>query len=176
MHIGRIGAAAGVMTLAALITGAGPVQAYDPDPEARSAYVVTPSCSATGELDVDEITDTYCILNDSWDRTLFNRNDSGRALKIQLHKGSAMVGKIEFHPLGEELWVYDTSNDGDTFYVTVCVLADTGQCRNRQGPYRGPVNGSQVVDLAYEEGTNLRFTLWDDDELTDQIETGNAVA
>jgi len=76
------------------------------------------------------------------------------------------------------LWAYDTSDDADTIWVTACVLQDTGPCRDREGPWRGPVNGRSIVHLGKPEGANLRFTIWDSNSAgpSDPIVSANAVA
>ncbi|MFB6550429.1 hypothetical protein [Streptomyces sp. NPDC056405] len=38
---------------------------------------------------------------------------------MELNDAGWFIGKVEFHPDDEKLWVYDTRNDGDTFYVAV---------------------------------------------------------
>ncbi|MFB8242320.1 hypothetical protein ACFC58_37895 [Kitasatospora purpeofusca] len=111
------GLVAGVGLLTGTVVGtAAPAQAYGAL-TIKYAIVDTSNCHRiAGTLPVHTF-DAGCQLYDSADDTFFKKQDGGRAVKIELYNGSAMVAKVEFHPLGDELWVYDTSNDGDSIYV-----------------------------------------------------------
>ncbi|MER8041417.1 hypothetical protein [Streptomyces sp. NPDC094032] len=108
-------AAAGVIT-GALLTTAAPAQAYG-TLDVRNARVDTGNCARlSGTLTVTPA--TYgCYLYDSVDDTYFVKDAGGEAAKIELRNGGTLVSKVEFHPYDRNLWIYDTSNDGDTVYV-----------------------------------------------------------
>ncbi|MEV7279296.1 hypothetical protein [Streptomyces sp. NPDC093111] len=102
----------------ALLSTAAPAQAYE-TLTVRTARVDTDDCSRlSGTLAVTA--STYgCYLYDSVDDTYFVKDPGGEAAKMELWNGGDQVAKVEFHPYDRNLWVYDTSNDGDTVYVRV---------------------------------------------------------
>jgi hypothetical protein len=89
---------------------------------------------------------------------------------------------VEFHPNDEKLWVYDTSNDGDTFYVKVGY--SSGGTYHNLGTFAAP-GTSAVVDYSIHdfdlpEGATVDISVYDDAGLTDLIGaargTGSAIA
>lgn len=83
----------------------------------RYALVDTGTCARlAGNLTVVD-QGNGCFLNDSVDDTFFEKDAGGVAVKFELRDGAGLVSKVEFHPYGEKLWVYDTRNDGDTVYA-----------------------------------------------------------
>ncbi|MEH1130250.1 hypothetical protein [Micromonospora sp. CPCC 206061] len=164
----RIAVALAVLAPAAIVWS-GPASAYG-SLSVVYALVDTDNCRRIeGQLWVTA-GDNGCSLSDSADGTFFEKDAGGRAQKVQLHDGVTMVAKIEFHPYGEKLWVYDTSNDGDTIYVTVAF-----GCLNSQvfGPYRAPGTSNPidytVVDFDVQEGCYVGIHVRDQPNDLDRI-------
>lgn len=113
----RLGAAlAGLAVLGSLVVAPTPAHAYC-CLTVKYAVVDTDNCARLeGTLPVTRVTGG-CMLYDSADDTFFETDAGGKAVKIEMYDSSGMVAKVEFHPNGEKLWVYDTRNDGDTVYV-----------------------------------------------------------
>jgi len=152
-------------TLASVIVVGSPAQAYDNDRvDRRFAVVDTDNCvRVDGGLSVIAYS-TYCQLNDSVDNSYFEKDAGAMATKFELHDSSGMLAKVEFHPLGEKLWVYDTRNDGDGVQVWLDVLCEgTGL-----GPFS--VQGTDntidyaVFDLNIAEGCDINVDILDSPE------------
>jgi hypothetical protein len=160
------------LALGALIaTAAAPAQAYSPNPKASVIYRDTGSCPCSGGA-----------LTDPFDNTYFANDPGGYAVKIELTQGTSFVGKVEFHPNDEKLWVYDTKNDGDTFYVKISY--SSGGTTHNLGTYAAPGTGAVldkvVKDFDIPEGAPVDISVYDDQALGDYIGgargTGSAVA
>ncbi|MBN0046820.1 hypothetical protein JS756_22450 [Streptomyces actuosus] len=158
-------------TAALLIGASAPAQAYSPNPAFHSYYYDTDGCPCSGG-----------DLTDPFDNTYFAHDAGGLAVKMEMYSGGAFVGKVEFHPYGEKLWIYDTRNDGDTFYVRVGY--SSGGTYHNLGTFKPP-GTSDVVDLLVKdfdipEGAFVDISVHDDSGLTDLIGaargTGAAVA
>jgi hypothetical protein len=155
---------AGILTVLALVTSAafaGPAQAYpDNALRVRWALVDTSNChKIDGGLTVIA-QPAGCRLNDSADNTFFKKDAGGRALKIELYLGNTMVGKVEWHPFGEKLWVYDTRNDDDTLYYEPIICVPGRECSFGVG-YSG-ANTDNPVDFELPEGSAVGILVWDD--------------
>ncbi|NEB79680.1 hypothetical protein G3I40_31335 [Streptomyces sp. SID14478] len=156
---------------ALLATAAAPAQAYSPNPKVAAAYRDTGSCPCGGGA-----------LDDPFDGTTFAKDPGGYAVKLSLSQGSSLVGKVEFHPADEKLWVYDTKNDGDTFHVRVSYTAHGST--HPLGTYSAPGTGAAVdhlvKDFGLPEGAFVDIAVYDDAGLSDYIGgargTGAAVA
>ena len=148
---------AGLFTGAALVAGAllgtaAPATAYSPDPTAGTYYRDTDNCPCSGGS-----------LGDPFDGTYFSHDAGGLAVKMELRDDDWFVGKVEFHPNDEKLWVYDTRNDGDTIYVHVAYTHNGS--RHNVGTY-SPSGTSAVVDyevrdLNMPEGAYVDITVYD---------------
>lgn len=104
-----------------------------------------------------------CELPDSIDGTFFEKDAGGIAVKVVLSDSSGVVAKVEFHPAGEVLWLYDTRNDGDTVYTKVCVQNSTNRCTRATAPTgTSDAIDIDVINLDYAEGTNLDIIISDD--------------
>jgi hypothetical protein len=132
----------------------------------RYARVDTSTCTRlSGDLPVKAFSNG-CELDDEVDGTFFEKDAGGIALKVVLSDSNGMVAKVEFHPYGEKLWVYDTRNDGDGIYV---------QLYGPNGHFTYGVTGTSdpidynVYDLNYPEGTLLYFDVTDDQAGNDVI-------
>ncbi|HLS39636.1 MAG TPA: hypothetical protein VK038_02615 [Ornithinicoccus sp.] len=167
---GRPRRLAGVVAAAGLATGAvatagAPATAYDPDPEVTKTFRYTDECP--------------CYLADPVDGTSFKRDVGGMARKIELRRGSTYLGKVEFHPLGEKVWVYDTRNDGDTFYVWVYGYDTDGVLRTWDvfipPSTSNPVDVT-VGDMDIPEGVRVEISVYDDIDQKDLIVATNAKA
>ncbi|WP_416902711.1 hypothetical protein [Micromonospora echinospora] len=134
-----------------------PAQAYPSGSvTVRYAVVDTDNCArVAGTLPVENQS-TGCFLDDPIDNTFFEKDAGGQAVKIQMYYGGDLIAKVEFHPQGEKLWVYDTKNDGDGVYTTV-----------GGGIYYAP-NGTdspvdyRVIDLSRSEGDAVYVHVDDD--------------
>lgn len=161
----------GLLTmLGSLFVAASPAQAYsDFELHSHHAYVDTDNCQrVAGDLSVSD-SGSYCFLNDSADNTYFRHDSGGIATKLQLHTGSGMVAKVEFHPYGEYLWVYDTKNDGDTIYVTTELKTSAGYLHF--GDVVTPPGTSDRIEYTRKnfnitDGTTVRIRVYDNRALT----------
>jgi hypothetical protein len=163
--------------LAPVLVAASPAQAYNLKSlidNTKYAVVNTSTSSCTkdgGTLTVvyDSGSDS-CFLNDTWDDTYFEKDVGGKALKVEVRAGGGLLGKVEFHPLGEHLWVYDLVDDDDTFYVEVDGDGTTG-CPQNIGTFRAPEEGYLDEDLGpmydLREGCPLDIFVFDNAK-TDQ--------
>ncbi len=119
-----------------------------------------------------------CSLPDSVDGTFFVTDAGGVGAKMVLRDSRGMVAKVEFHPYGEYLWVYDTRNDGDTIYVTVLTCNSSG-C-DFWGPFSPPGTSNAIdyktVDLDIPEGAFLTITIYDDAQMLQELESIQAIA
>jgi hypothetical protein len=155
----------------ALFATAAPAQAYSPNPTFSSYYYDTDTCPCSGGN-----------LTDPFDNTYFANDAGGYAVKMELVSSGSFVGKVEFHPNDEKLWVYDTANDGDTYYVKVGYAS--GGTYHNLGTFTPPgttaVLDYSVQDFDIPEGATVDISVYDDAGLTDLIGaargTGAAVA
>lgn len=156
----RAGLATGVMVAAGALLGAAvaPAQAYSPNPSVSITQRDTGNCP--------------CSLSDPFDGTYFAHDPGGVAVKAELYEDGWYVGKVEWHPNGEKLWIYDTKNDGDSFYVQVAEI-DTDGHEHDFGTYSAPgtdnVVDTRVVDMSFPESVQLTFWIYDDKGRTDLI-------
>nr|BFF24876.1 hypothetical protein GCM10025732_28410 [Glycomyces mayteni] len=88
-----------------------------------------------------------CTLPDAWDGTYFEHDANAWAVKITLYAPSGQIaGKIEFHPQGEYVYVYDTLSDGVSLFATI------------NGEKHLPKGGTPY-DLAFDEGANVMVSI-----------------
>ncbi|MEU6845015.1 hypothetical protein ABZ930_24400 [Streptomyces sp. NPDC046716] len=166
-----LGAAALLSAAGALAAATAPAQAYGPNPKVAAVYRDTGTCPCRGGA-----------LTDPYGGTSFARDPGGYAVKLELTRGRSFVGKVEFHPDGEKLRVYDTKNDDDTFYVHVTYTS--GRTTHDLGTYTAPGTAAVVdhmtKDFDIPEGAGVDISVYDDARLTDYIGgargTGGAVA
>ncbi|MET9352591.1 hypothetical protein ABZY14_06145 [Streptomyces sp. NPDC006617] len=163
--------AGALLTAGALFATAAPAQAYDPDPSVSTYYRDTDSCPCSGGT-----------LGDPFDGTYFAHDAGGTAVKMELNDAGWFIGKVEFHPDGEKLWVYDTKNDGDGFYVAVGY--SSGGSYHDLGTFSAP-GTSATVDKTVKnfdipDGAYVDITVYDGSGRSDYIAaargTGGAVA
>ncbi|MFE0812355.1 hypothetical protein ACFW4M_01415 [Streptomyces sp. NPDC058794] len=148
----RVTALTSGATLAAgtLLTAvaAAPAQAYNPDPTTYVTRQATDNCP--------------CTQGDLIDGTYFQKDVGGVGVKIlaTVDRPSNIVGKVEFHPLDEKLWIYDTKNDGDALYAQVTWSGGGSQV------YKAPGTPKTIdvltVDLNIPEDTYVSVKLFDD--------------
>ncbi|HEY9289736.1 MAG TPA: hypothetical protein VIP98_00515 [Microlunatus sp.] len=165
---------AGIAAAAAVVAGSltsmtAPAQAYSPDPTVNKYHRNTGDCPCSGGE-----------LADPFDGTYFEKDPGGTALKMELTDSSGwFVGKVEFHPYDEKLWVYDTRNDGDGIFVTLSYYDDNGR-NHTLGVFDTPSTQAtvdkRVYDLSLPEGRLVTIRVWDNAALTDWIETGQGRA
>ncbi|WCN05081.1 hypothetical protein [Streptomyces sp. M92] len=156
-----------VLTSALLSAATTPATAYDPDPSYTVSYRDTDNCP--------------CTLTDPIDNTYFKWDPNGYATKVELrgtstNPGSAppYLGKVEFHPYDEKLWIYDTRNDGDTFYVRITYRTSVDKAVTLGSYSAGGTSATvdtKVYDLDIPEGEHLNIWVYDDANGNDQIIT-----
>lgn len=166
--------------LGSLLVSPGPAQAYgslnvrharvDVDPD-RNCRIV----SSSGAGFDFRPTGNGCRDYDVVDYTHFVYDPSAIGLKVELRDSNGMVAKVEFHPYGEVFWIYDTRDDGDTIYITVCRIIDPDNpaCVAPEGPW-GPPGTNAEVDIRkenrdYPEGQTVVVSIWDNAAATDFI-------
>ena len=144
----------------ALVATAAPAQAYSPNPTFRAYYYDTDACPCSGGN-----------LTDPFDNPYFAKDAGGYAVTMELTASGAFVGKVEFHPNDEKLWVYDTANDGDTYYVRVTYTS--GGTTHTLGTFSPPgtsaVMDYEVEDFDLPEGAYVDISVYDDAGLTDLV-------
>lgn len=129
-------------------------------PFALGAAVLAPAPAAQAHEDIVVksewrwTSDCPCYLDDDHDGTYFEKDIGGRAYKGQIFSKGELVGKVEFHPQGEKLWLYDTKANGDALYVKIAWPG--------RGHYYKVPSGHMVRDLDIPEGTHVTITVWDD--------------
>ncbi|MFH9569598.1 hypothetical protein [Streptomyces sp. NPDC017230] len=155
-----------LLTVGTALGTATSAQAYNPDPRATFKYVDTDNCP--------------CSVGDSYDGTYFRHDPDGKAVKINLYHpdSGAWLGKIEWHPYGEKLWVYDTRNDGDTFYVqltfsTVSNIYPVGPLVSAPGTSAAVEYTTQDYNLS--EGAGYHISVYDDAGKDDHITSSNII-
>lgn len=156
--------------VASLGVAAGPASAYSPNPTTVVATRNTSDCP--------------CSIADTADGTFFEHDPGGKAVKISLFDNGEMVAKVEFHPNGEYLWIYDTEGDGDSIYVTLTAEYSTlGLPDTRfpsSGAYKSPSAGSnygfRVENLSIEEGIPVTIRVYDGSGPSDHIVTASGTA
>ncbi|MFE1554281.1 hypothetical protein ACFW6V_04725 [Streptomyces sp. NPDC058734] len=157
-----------------LLATAAPAQAYG-TLDVRHARVDTDNCARlSGTLAVTPSANG-CYLYDSVDNTYFEKDADAVAAKAELRDGGKLVSKVEFHPNGEKLWIYDTANDGDTVYVRVWT-ARTGWSPVYYAIGTDKVVDIHTVDFDFNEGEQVRIDIYDNSDATDWITSLWAVA
>lgn len=99
-----------------------------------------------------------CWIDDDVDGTEFKWDSGGKGARLEGRTGynPHMTWKVEFHPKGQLLWVYDTADDGDTIYVSGTGIA--GVVRPSSG--HGVDILRQHVNI--KEGSKVKYYIWDD--------------
>lgn len=166
---GRLAATlAGIgLTGAALFATAGPAQAYSPNPVPYNYSYDADNCPCSGGS-----------LTDPFDGTYFAHDAGGRANKTEIYSDGWFIGKVEFHPNDEKLWIYDTRNDGDTFYVKAEYRS--GGVTHSLGTFSAPGTSAvvdyTVKDLDLPEGAGVILWLYDDEGGSDYFGSGSGIA
>lgn len=149
-------------------------------PLALGAVVVAPASTAQAHDDVTttqewrDTSDCWCELYDEWDGTFFQHDAGGEAQKTRIYSGGQLVGKVEFHPYDEKVWVYDTVANGDALYVKVFW---EDKYEDKVAYLKVP-SGSRhsVSDLSIPEGTQVNIRIYDDGWGDDLIAHPEAIA
>lgn len=171
-----MGSAVAIITMVSWVFVApSPAQAYGDELGFQSAAVNTWSCNTIwGGFTGYSIYETggVCYNGDEVDGTWWTPDRGGNGIKIVLRdyrsNNNQMLGKVEWHPHGEHLWLYDTKNDGDTFYVCVSFTNDwAGACLR-------PPGTSAAIDYRdfnfdRPEGLGVTIKVYDDQNQTDLI-------
>ncbi|MEV5608579.1 hypothetical protein [Streptomyces sp. NPDC052225] len=156
-----------VLAVAGLTATAGPARAYSPNPSVDHYTYDTDTCPCSGGN-----------LTDPFDGTYFAYDAGGRADKAELYSDGWFIGKVEFHPSGEKLWIYDTRNDGDTFYVKAQYRS--GGVTHDLGTFSAPgtdaVMDHTVKDFDLPEGAGVIFWLYDGTGGSDYFGSGSGIA
>jgi hypothetical protein len=118
--------------------------------------------------------DGYCWMWDQVDGTWWRPDEGGIGLRHAIYyypdpntgNGAELVGKVEWHPYGEHLWVYDTKNDGDTLYVRVRVPS-----ANYDRTFDAPGTSNRIdighFDLDFAENRAVTISVYDGANNTD---------
>ncbi|GAA1140763.1 hypothetical protein GCM10009583_08480 [Ornithinicoccus hortensis] len=138
---------------------------------AGSAPAAQAHSNVWADYDTRKTSSCPCTLWDEYDGTYFQHDQGGKAARGRIYSGNELVGKMEFHPRGEEIWVYDTKANGDAIYWQIeldgyrgpIFRLDSGQ---RYGVYGGlvaenlPIKVYAYDDLASDgSGKNLMATI-----------------
>ncbi|MFD2079743.1 hypothetical protein SAMN05421678_11974 [Actinopolymorpha cephalotaxi] len=160
-RIAGLVAGAGLAAGAVLAMGA-PAQAYSPDPNTTAHYRNTSNCP--------------CSISDVIDGTYFKYDPGGRAFKIDITRNGLYLGKLEFHPYGEQVWLYDNAKDGDSFYYQVRYRLP-GQPETIES-IRGGLSGGTHIEKSYPlpEGQSVTIFLYDDAAGHDYIGNWSGIA
>ncbi|WP_128378940.1 hypothetical protein [Streptomyces cavernae] len=147
-----------VLLVGAMLALAAPAQAYDPNPSVNRYYYQTSDCPCSGGN-----------LSDPFDGTYFQNDAGGTAVKLELYQGGWFIGKVEFHPNDEKLWVYDTRNDGDSYYVRVqyAYNGTTHSLGTFSPPGTSEVVDYSTLDFDIPEGAFVDLMLYDGSGHTD---------
>jgi hypothetical protein len=146
------------VSLISAIALASPAQAYGSNLSKLYAVVDTDNCDTDGTIALDDETSTTCIIYDEIDGTYFTKDANALAVKFEFRLSGALVAKVEWHPYGETLWVYDDRDDNDTIYVEL--LIGDPQYSN-PGPFRAPELGHIQKSFDLPEGTPVWVMVWD---------------
>ncbi len=160
---------AGLVAGASLAAGAllamgTPAQAYSPNPLTPYYHRNTTGCP--------------CSIPDLIDGTYFEHDPGGQALKVNIWNPShtRYLGKLEFHPYGEKVWLYDNLKDGDSFYFQIR-FKQPNHPEYRSDLYGGlPGNTHRTWDFNIPEGQAIRVYLYDDSAGADLIGSWTARA
>ncbi|USQ79954.1 hypothetical protein NF556_20600 [Ornithinimicrobium faecis] len=137
-------------------------------PLALGAAVIGPASTAQahdGAWSSSEWRDTsscWCELPDEWDGTYFQKDKGGEAAKMRFYTaGDQLAGKVEFHPQGEKVYVYDTLANSDAWYVQVSWTDDNGRSKYA---YIDPPSGGNYTyeDLSIPDGHTVTIKIFDD--------------
>lgn len=163
--IAGLGIAAGSLTCAAT-----PAQAYPND----ELTVVSTNVNIHPGYGCDSIGDRTavekengCWLGDSVDGTLFRWDDNGgdlsryNAAKTEIYHGSEMVAKVEWHPRGEKLWIYDTANDGDAIFASLGYSNPDPDNHVMSAQTTSDPVDVNVVDFDFTEHQQMVLYVWD---------------
>lgn len=162
-RIAGLVAGAGLAAGAVLAMGA-PAQAYSPNPYTHVTYKDTSNCP--------------CSIPDVIDGTYFKYDPGGRAFKVDIRNPSKTryLGKLEFHPYGEQVWLYDNAKDGDSFYYQVRYRIPGHE--EYIGPILGGLPGGTHIEKPYPapEGQPMTIILYDDAAGHDRIGDWTGIA
>ncbi len=159
-----------VAVIAALLAVPRPAAAYNPDP---SVYWITQNAgtcdrdlaSYPGDLfSWGALGGAGCYIKGSTPESIYESdpNSQNAAFELWAYRGG-LIGVISFEAHGEWLYVADTANDGDTFYVWV----------DGKGPYYVPGTSNPTDDdffnLSLTDGVRYSIKITDDKDGNDVI-------
>lgn len=166
----KISVVVGVVVAGSIVAGTGTAHAYEGDPDAYNwALVDTGNCERlSGYFEVVHA-GSYCWVDDELDGTNLVRDPGGLGINFTMWFEGHIEPhfKVEWHPYGEHLWVYDAENDADTVYVELLVNGAS------QGLFSAPGTSAWLdyrdYDLSFAEGADIAFRFWDNSNGTDRI-------
>lgn len=138
---------------------------------AGSASTAQAHSNVWSDNDTRKTASCPCTLWDEYDGTYFQHDQGGKAARARIYSGNELVGKMEFHPRGEEIWVYDTKANGDAIYWQIELNGHRGpifrlDSGKRYGVYGGNVRENLPIKVyAYDDlasdgsGKNLMATI-----------------
>jgi hypothetical protein len=151
-----------------VFVAASPAHAYRPNP---SVYWIVQDADDCTKISGSEPGNMFewgnygsCLLQGSHGGRYHGNDPDSRNMLIELwvNRGP-MIGAITFRADGELLWVTDTNNDDDTFYVWI----------NGRGPYFAPgtsrEDDERQVNLDLADGVLHSIKITDDDAGRDVI-------
>lgn len=132
------------------------------------AAAVAPATTAMAHEDAwssaeyRQTSDCWCELPDEWDGTYFQKDVGGEAAKMRMYtKDDKLAGKVEFHPYGEQVYVYDTLANSDAWYVTLSWYDKNG--KKRYASIDPPAGGEYTYrDLNIPDGKTVTIKIYDD--------------
>ncbi|WP_109472830.1 hypothetical protein [Ornithinimicrobium cavernae] len=137
-------------------------------PVALGAAVVAPATMAQAHDGAWSSTEwrytsgCWCELPDEWDGTYFQHDKGGQAAKMRMYTADdRLAGKVEFHPYGEQVYVYDTLANSDAWYVQLTWVDQYGR---EKAAYIDPPRGRSYTyaDLSIPEGREVEIKVFDD--------------
>lgn len=149
---------ASLVAAASAAAVASPAHAYGSNLAKLYAVVDTDNCEISGTIALDDETSTTCIIYDEIDGTYFTKDANALAVKFEFRLNGALVAKVEWHPYGETLWVYDNRDDNDTIYVDL-LIGDPPY--SHPGPFRAPELGHLQKSFDLPEGTPVWVRVFD---------------
>ena len=151
-------------------------------PLALGAAVIGPATTAQAHDGVwtdnewRNTSNCWCELPDEWDGTYFQKDKGGEAVKTRMYNGNdQLAGKVEFHPYGEQVYVYDTLANSDAWYVQVSWVDENGRDKYT---YIDPPSGGNYTyeNLSIPDGHTVTIKIFDDGWGQDHVKTIYGIA
>ena len=151
-------------------------------PLALGAAVIGPATTAQAhdgawsDSEWRNTSNCWCELPDEWDGTYFQKDKGGEAAKMRMYTANdELAGKVEFHPYGEQVYVYDTLANSDAWYVQVSWVDKHGRDKYT---YIDPPSGGNYTyeNLSIPDGHTVTIKIFDDGWGQDHVKTIYGIA